>query len=235
MIKDTFSCIIPFYNEGTQLLTIINTILNIKLIDQIIIIDDGSTNDIFSQTTSLDKTIELIRLDKNQGKSNAVKVGLARVRNTNIVMLDADYQNLQVQEVERILYKYTHTRVDMLLVKVKGGNNWMDRVLRKEVLFTGFRVLKESDLSKVFHSNPKGYQLEVAINEFMIENTKKVAYIESAVMNVHKAQKWGLFYGLNKSIRMELAILNYLGLTKFLGQVFSFALLEIDSIGKTYN
>ena len=224
MKQSIFTLIIPFYNEGKQLLEIVEAVLKVNLIKQIILVDDGSTNNISETIKGKFKELDLIKLNENGGKSTAIKSALEKVESQNVVMLDADYQNIVPQELEKILFRYTNSDIDMLLLKVGGGNNWFDRLLRKEILFTGFRVLATNDLKKVFiNLNPKGYQLEVAINEYMHRNNKKVAWLPTSVLNIHKSQKWGKVNGFLRSIRMELSILHYLGLNKFLRQVFLFA------------
>lgn len=216
MSNTKFSCIIPFYNEGPTLLEIIEVISKSKFVNQIIVVDDGSTNDLYKSLEGV-KDIEFIRSRVNQGKARAVKIGVDKAKNEDILMMDADFHDLTLQELERILELFSSSNLDMLLLKVGGGNNWLDRVLRKEVLFTGFRVLKKSDLEKVFRSNPQGYQLEVAINEYMLLSKKKVAWMPTSVTNIHKSQKWGLVNGNIKSFQMELSILIYLGPINFSG------------------
>lgn len=220
---ENYTCIIPFYNETQQLLSIVESVLKVASINQVILVDDGSTNDISEEVIKRYKDVKLIKLPKNLGKSKAVKAGLEKATNNHVLMLDADYKNVESKELETIIGQYTTSGVDMLLLKVMGGNNWLDRTLRKETLFTGFRILKRSDLENVFKLNPKGYQLEVAINEYMINNDKRVAWLPTKVLNVHKSQKWGFLNGIIKSMAMEISILNYLGARRFFKQVTSFA------------
>lgn len=227
-MKQTFSCIIPFYNEGEQLLRVLETVSDVPSIDQIILVDDGSTNTTSNVVVNKFKNTELIKLSQNHGKSAAVRIGLEKTKNECIVMLDADFLNLDPKEIEKVLVQYKKANLDMLLVQIKGGNNWFDRLLRKEVLFSGFRVLKKSDLEEVFKSNPHGYQLEVTINEHMIQHNKRVAWLPSNIHNVHKSQKWGVINGFKKSIQMEISIFCCLGTKKYLRQVFSFATEKLE-------
>lgn len=222
-MKTSFTCIIPFFNEGKQLLTIIEAVSKVSLINQIIVVDDGSTNKMSETVEDKFGSVTLIKLPLNSGKTEAVKAGLEKAKNDQIVMLDADYQNVNSSEIGNVLTRYENLKLDMLLLQVKGGNNLLDKLLRKEILFTGFRILGKSNLAEVLKTNPKGYQLEVAINEYMIINKKSVGWLPTGVLNVHKSQKWGFFAGFVKSFKMELSILAYLGLLRFSKQVYSFA------------
>lgn len=223
MGKVYFTCIVPFYNESKNILRVLSVVDSIPTINQVILIDDGSTNDIYKSVAKKFKKIKLIKLAKNHGKATAVKTGLKYVKNENIVMLDADLRNLNKKELENVLLQYTKSKVDMLLMQIRGGNTWLDQALRKEILFTGFRVLKTADLNKAYRLSPKRYQLEVAINQYMLDNDKKVAWMQTKVKNLHKLEKWGIVTGIIESNKMELSILFYLGIVKFLRQSFTFA------------
>jgi len=115
----------------------------------------------------------------------------------------------------------------MLLLQVQDGNNIIDKLLRKEVLFTGFRIIKTADLQKVFGKKLTGYQLEAAINQYMFENRKRVFYLKTNILNVHKSNKWGFINGYLSSFSMEFSIFSYLGIKKYLSQVLYFGKNEL--------
>ena len=87
-MKAPCDCIIPFFNEGSKVLCVVESILKVKNIYRIIVIDDGS-NDKTSYLTLKTKFPQVvsIRLKINQGKANAVKEGLKYVKNNYIILL----------------------------------------------------------------------------------------------------------------------------------------------------
>jgi glycosyltransferase involved in cell wall biosynthesis len=47
MTAATIACLIPFFNEQHRILTVLSEAVKIKGIDQILLIDDGSTDETF--------------------------------------------------------------------------------------------------------------------------------------------------------------------------------------------
>ena len=227
-MNKTITCIVPFYNERSRIEKVLQKLSQISEIDQIIAVDDGSSDNSSAGIKQLFPEVDVLVLEKNSGKAHAIKMALERAEGQFILMMDADYVNLEVSEIRQIINKFKQaSHVDMLLVKVSGGNNALDRLLRKEVLFTGFRLLSKETLVDVLKQRILGYQLEVAINKYMLDNSKRVFWIDSSVKNVHKFTKWG-FPGLINSIQMEFSILSYLGLRNLFRQIYSFSKTELS-------
>lgn len=207
-------------------MNVIDVASKVSSISEIIVVDDGSTNR-FGITTDKYANVVLIKHARNQGKSSAIKTGLERAKNENILLLDADLSGLDACFLEKALHLYSNSGLDLLLLRVTGGNNWFDRLLRKEILLAGSRVIKRAVLIEVYKTKFEGFQLEVATNEYMMRNNKKVAWIPTEVINVHKSKKWGLLKGYLWSIKMELSIIAYLGLIRFIKQVLLFARKQV--------
>lgn len=214
------SCIIPFYNEGDYIINVAGAILSSRRVSEIVFVDDGSTDGGHQLLKTTFPNTTILR-QKNEGKLEAIKLGLSKTTGNTILLLDADYKYLTPGEIDRVIDVYFANNLDLLLVKVKGGNSWFDRLLQKEIVLTGFRILKKDDLFKVLSSSAKGYQLEVAINKYALESGKKIAWIEGKAKNTHKAKKWGLVNGLMKSIQMEISIFKYVGIIGYINQMSS--------------
>ncbi len=69
------TCIIPFYNEGRRILRVLDAITRSHAISQIICVDDGSADNTYRQIQEDYPSIEVIRSDRNQGKSRAIVQG----------------------------------------------------------------------------------------------------------------------------------------------------------------
>jgi len=94
-MKYKISVIVPFLNEEKFLYTSVNRLLDIKLFEKIILVDDGSTdksNRIAKQLEIDIDSIELITLKKQQGKGNAIKIGLEKVESSHVIVHDADLE-----------------------------------------------------------------------------------------------------------------------------------------------
>lgn len=217
-----FTCIVPIYNEPPSSISLIGTLKSIKLINQLICVDSCSDNN----TSALIKTsypeIELIVMSKNQGKAEAVFKGVQIAKNENILLMDADLLNVKTSEITTALKKYSKTAIDMLIMKNYGTNKPIDSLFRNDIFLSGKRILKKTDLLKIQLDNPSGYQLEVAINDYMLRNHKQVCWIENSAFNPHKVTKFGFIQGMLKDAKMELSLVSFIGIKKYLQQILFF-------------
>ncbi|PLX16807.1 MAG: hypothetical protein C0601_09215 [Candidatus Muiribacterium halophilum] len=95
MFEDSVSVIIPVFNEKDNIKRLIEeTLFVLKAFKcfEIIVVDDGSTEDIFSEIESFNN-IKYIRLLNNLGQGLAIRVGLLFAKNKYIVTMDGDGQN----------------------------------------------------------------------------------------------------------------------------------------------
>jgi len=86
--KGTVSIIIPAFNEEDRIGATIDAIRAAKLADEIVIIDDGSTDG--TSKVALEKNVRLVRRPRNHGKGAALNAGLAIALGEVLVFLDAD-------------------------------------------------------------------------------------------------------------------------------------------------
>jgi glycosyltransferase involved in cell wall biosynthesis len=75
--KNRISCIIPAYNEGNRIEAVLKIIQNHPLINEVIAINDGSTDDTASVIKKF-KNVRLIDLKKNGGKASALAAGIRK-------------------------------------------------------------------------------------------------------------------------------------------------------------
>jgi glycosyltransferase involved in cell wall biosynthesis len=88
-----FSAIIPVYNEEKTIAQIIKKISKLKDISQVIVVDDGSTDQTAEilKTFSSNKKIKIIH-KQNGGKGSAVREGLKYVKGDYVLIQDADLE-----------------------------------------------------------------------------------------------------------------------------------------------
>lgn len=199
-MKSKCDCIIPFYNEGTRVIHVVDSILKIRKFFEIIVVDDGSTDRITYQKlkTRFSKRVILLRSNINKGKANAVKKGLKFVKSEYCLLLDGDLTNIKTYELNKALNKILfNPAIDMIILRRVDditSNAWA----RQDIVTSGQRILKTSDLKKVFLSSFSNYQLEVATNAYMIKHNKTVYWMPFSIHGPLRTEKWGLKYGLGK-------------------------------------
>jgi glycosyltransferase involved in cell wall biosynthesis len=97
------SVVIPAYNEEATIEKIIHKVLPIPHLLEVIIIDDGSTDNTYRLAQQLADTYELVRVirQENSGKTAALRSGFAMTRGSIVIVQDADleYDPEEIAEV----------------------------------------------------------------------------------------------------------------------------------------
>lgn len=89
------SVIMPVYNERQYIVEAVRQVLAVEMADELIIVDDGSTDgtrDLYPQVEALDPAIRIILQPHNQGKGAAVRTGFAQARGDILLIQDADLE-----------------------------------------------------------------------------------------------------------------------------------------------
>ncbi|MDU2198112.1 MAG: glycosyltransferase, partial [Peptostreptococcaceae bacterium] len=122
------SMIIPAYNEEVKIKDTLESIKGIKEINEIIVVDDGSTD----KTTKIASEIKsekivVLKLDKNRGKGYALNYGLKiAMKNAEIIgFLDADLGS-SANDVKKLIDPILNDEADVVIAKFppakkKGG------------------------------------------------------------------------------------------------------------------
>lgn len=173
------SIIIPAYNEEYKIKDTLENIKNIKEINEVIVVDDGS-----SDKTSLiasnvkDDKIKVFTLDKNRGKGYALNYGLKiAMKNADIIgFLDGDLGSSS-SEVKKLIDPILNNEADVIIAKFppakkKGGLGFVKGLAKESVLemtgkeldatLSGQRIFKKEVLEK-FDEIPFGYGVEVGM------------------------------------------------------------------------
>src|SRR6266487_6701204 len=88
------SVVIPVYNEVDNIGEILKRVQSLKLANEIIVVDDGSTDGTRPLLTELDgkKNVRVILHEYNQGKGAAVVTGLRAAQGDLLLIQDADLE-----------------------------------------------------------------------------------------------------------------------------------------------
>lgn len=89
------SVIIPVYNEVHTLVPAVEAVLAVNRADEILIVDDGSTDgtrNLYDQVRALSSIIRVILHDGNMGKGAAVRTGFQQAQGDIFLIQDADLE-----------------------------------------------------------------------------------------------------------------------------------------------
>jgi glycosyltransferase involved in cell wall biosynthesis len=85
--------IIPCYNEAKTIRRVVERVLATELVDEIVIVDDGSTDGTRDLLPALEnEVIKVVMHERNKGKGAAVRTGFATATGAVIMIQDADLE-----------------------------------------------------------------------------------------------------------------------------------------------
>lgn len=87
----TVCALVPAHDEAERIASTVQTLRSIEMIDEVLVIDDGSSDATASIAEAAGARVE--RLARNRGKGAALRAGLARTDADVVVLIDADLQD----------------------------------------------------------------------------------------------------------------------------------------------
>jgi len=194
-----FSVIIPCYNESQTIGRLVNNISNLYPDFEIIVIDDGSTDDTAVIAEEAGATV--YSHPYNIGNGAAIKSGIRRASGDILVFMDADLQH-NPEDIETMLSYLpdydmvvgARSKKDQASLGRALGNklyNWLSSYVAKfnvQDLTSGFRAIK-SDIAKQFlYLLPNTYSYPTTLTLGVLRTGRALKYIPIKV-RVRKAGK----------------------------------------------
>ncbi len=218
-----FSCIIPAYNEWSRIAKVIETVLACHEIDEVIVVNDGSTDNTREIIDSfVHPKLQKIH-QKNGGKAQAIFTGIGQSRWEYIVMIDSDLLNLKSEHITALLYPIVENISDVSL-SIRENSLGIYKFLGTDFV-SWERVLPRSLFEeKEYFTSWPGFWLEVKLNKKIIEKNYRVKNIYLPwVISPRKSTKYGFIHWTLADWKMNFDILSVMPLHRILYQLWYFS------------
>ncbi len=202
----SISVLVPAYNEEKTIKQVIEAIKKCDIVDEIIVIDDGSKDNTAKIAEELGVHVE--RLPQNMGKGAALKRGLDVSKGDVIVFLDADLIGLKPEHVELLVEPVINGSAGMTVGIFKKGRKTTDLSQYLTPFLSGQRALRKDLLSNFDKIEFTKYGIEVALTKYAKSKNIKVEFVNLYdVTHLMKEEKRGFIRGLLDRLKMYYQLL----------------------------
>jgi glycosyltransferase involved in cell wall biosynthesis len=212
------SCLIPAYNEAARIGGVLDAVLGHPMIDEVIVIDDGSTDD--TARVAARSGVRLLHMAQNGGKTQALAAGIALASGDTLLFLDADLTGLTRGDLTQLIHPVASGRADTT-ISLRRNAPLLWRLIGLDYI-SGERVvpraLLDAHLDRLSHLPRFG--VEVYMNSLKLAARHRIAVVRlDGVSSPSKASKRGVVAGLRADAAMMADIFNTIGTATALRQI----------------
>lgn len=134
------SVVIPAYNEEENVAHVVKTALSCKYVQEVLVVDDGSFDNTYEKAKIAGASI--IRHTTNQGKGAALKTGFKHSNGDIVAFIDADLENLTINQVDNMIKPILDGKADITKTKFKREGGRVTELTAKPLLNFFFPEVK---------------------------------------------------------------------------------------------
>lgn len=203
------SVVIPAYNEGKNIKNVLTVLKKINIIDEIIVVNDGSTDNTEKEALLFD--VKLINFATNLGKGAAIKKGIQIAKGDILVLLDADLVGFTPNHFSKLVKPVLENNCDMTVGIFSSGRKRTDLAQKIAPFLSGQRALKKNLFIEFINNKDIDickYGIEVALTKYAKEKNLKVHHVQlENLTHIMKEEKLGLIKGFHARLKMYKDIL----------------------------
>jgi polyisoprenyl-phosphate glycosyltransferase len=192
------SAIIAAYNEEKTIADVLGVLTRSPLIDEIIVVSDGSTDRTVEIARGFDG-VRTIALKENRGKGYAMRVGVDNAAHDVFFFVDGDMYNVTDAHIEALCLPVLRDRCDMNIgVRNRGAVlNFLHLRMQCGPVLSGIRVMRRAVWDEVPTQYMERFKIEAALNCFCSRAGFRQQHTVIHNLNhVLKESKFGLRSGL---------------------------------------
>ena len=202
--REKVSAIIPSYNEGKRIANVLKVLVRTKVLDEIIVVDDGSVDDTEKIVKEF-KGVKYFKNDINMGKGYSMDKGVKNSKGEIIFFCDADVIGLKSEIIMDTLRPVINNEVDMF-ISVRG--NFMQRAVTLFGVNSGERALRRGVWEKLPDYYKHRYRIEAGLNSYVTKFGNGYGYKVFPYTQPIKEKKYGFFKGTFLRWKMNFDVLN---------------------------
>lgn len=222
MIMSSVSAIICAFNEERTISSVIETAYSYPCIEQVVVINDGSTDSTGFIINSLSESIDItyINLLPNKGKGYSMASGLELSTGDIIVFLDADIVNLSPRHIDQLVLPILDGQADMVMGQ--PSRTFINTRYNPFKNLTGQRAVKREQILPITN--------DIRFTRFGVETYINL-YYQSEYLNTKRVILEDLAHPTKfGKMKMGQAILEYL---KAGNEIMSTLISNIDLVEKS--
>jgi len=173
--SQSVSCIVPVYNNEKTVEGVLKTILNTKLISEVIVVDDGSTDKTYEVIKKYQGKVKIFKNNTNLGKGAAFVEGYKLARGKYILTCDADHKNLKIEHLQSIINEFFNGNHHMVLGARESDKGWGalmaqisgERMFEKNSIKKYLNLIKSSryGMEQIINHAHKGGGIKVVVSK----------------------------------------------------------------------
>lgn len=197
------TAIVCAFNEGSRIGAVIRVLRECGFAE-IIVVDDGSTDDTAHVAVSLGARV--VSHEINQGKGEAMVSGVCAARTELLFFCDADITGLTVSTIAAILQPVIDGATQMMIGICPRWIYRLPLVLDRSAHISGQRALTRALWNIVPARYKSGFKIEAALNVFAKRSGGFAYACMTGVRHVIKERKDGVLRGFWRRLKMSQAV-----------------------------
>jgi len=206
------TAVVAAYNEQQTIANVLGSLQRSPLIDEIIVVSDGSTDATVEIARAHD--VRTIALRRNQGKGYAMRLGVEHASNDVIFFVDADMLDLTEEHIQSLVRPVLERKCEMNVgIRHRGPiRNFLHLKAHMGPVLSGIRVMRREVWESVPATYMERFKIELALNYFCAASGyRQRNTVIYELGHVIKESKRGLLRGLTARVEMtsEVILLHF--------------------------